>query len=205
MTVFCVLYIQYQSISISSLICQKLAAEQLPTRASGTGLQGKVAWTVHYNTNLTRLGHSPPAGLWRFSVMGHLSSLRPLWPRARGVCQICRIILPWSRSNTKLVQRHLWVSSQETLQLAALSYRRPLQTTVVHFYLFKWFLSAMSVYCCSSESGCRFINVTVTVGLQSSGCPKHLQWLSQRRSLQMTFLVDGKWQPVLDVPYSHLQ
>ncbi len=78
---FCVLYIQYQKISISSLICQKIAAEQLQTRASGTVLQGKVAWTVNYNANLTRLGHSPPAGHWRFSVMDHLSSLRPHWSR----------------------------------------------------------------------------------------------------------------------------
>ncbi len=36
-------------------------AEQLQTRASGKkGPLGKAAWTVHHNTNLTRLGPSPP-------------------------------------------------------------------------------------------------------------------------------------------------
>jgi hypothetical protein len=60
--------------SDSSWICQKPAAKQLKTEGKRCCLPGKTAWTVHRSTNLTLLGHSPPAcqaGL----LLGHLSSL----------------------------------------------------------------------------------------------------------------------------------
>ncbi len=45
----------------------------------GHGPSGKAAWTVHHNTNLTRLGSLSSSHARRASELGHLSSLRPHW------------------------------------------------------------------------------------------------------------------------------
>ncbi len=54
---------------------RRLAA---PNQVWRYGPSGKTAWSVHHNTNLTRL-RQPPTASHGASVLGHLSSLRPHW------------------------------------------------------------------------------------------------------------------------------
>jgi hypothetical protein len=63
----------------SSWIFQKLAAEQLPTRASSTVRQGRRHGPPYHRTNFTRMGHTLLQLARRAAVLGHLSSLRPQW------------------------------------------------------------------------------------------------------------------------------
>ncbi len=59
MTVFCVHSVQeHQQQSLYLLEARSWAASE---RGKLYSPSGKAAWTVHHNTNLPLLGHSPPA------------------------------------------------------------------------------------------------------------------------------------------------
>ncbi len=71
MTLFCV----------HSVIEDQQQQWYLPEACCWAAPDQEVAWTVHHNTNLTLLGHSPLTSHGRAFVLGHLSSLRPHWSK----------------------------------------------------------------------------------------------------------------------------